>query len=321
MSDYKKMKSHELGELLVLRGLDASGTKTQMMSRLVMQDAEQIKADKALAAAIYAASNSPSPHGNENEQPQGEWSKVKKGGTERTEAGKNSDMIRRARLENGRQAGKGKGQDIGGGGYFGVLGEGNKGVEKLGKVDEDAFVKNLLAGGGLDGRQAVQESQENSGIIVNQTKMTPTMRGGAGRAHTLRKTSTPRTVPDDDDALNDAPTVCPSSFVTPERIPPPQDNDDFEKSGKSGKKPKVGSKKNGKTGAHDSDAVLHEYLAGTPASKGSRVSMKVFLWALFIAIAYIFWLSPGSMTEVWSYFLAFVKDPVGSICESITGPK
>ncbi|KAL5386163.1 hypothetical protein DPSP01_004247 [Paraphaeosphaeria sporulosa] len=322
MSDYKKRKSHELAELLVRRGLDASGTKTQMMSRLVMQDQEQISADRALAAAIQAASHNPPPqkHGNENEQSQGEWSKVKSTSADRGGAQKDSEMMRKARLEKGGQSVKSKGKEVGGGGYFGVLGEGSKDVEGTGEVDEEAFVKSLMAGGAMGGCKAIYDSQHNSGIVVNPTTAVPTMRGGAGRARTQRNTSSTRPV-DDDDSLSDASTVRPLSVVAPERIPLPQDNDDQEKSGKSGRKRKA---KSGKTGGLTNEAAFHA-LHGRPvrraASNGSRVSMKVFFWALFIAMAYISWLKPGTMTEVLGYLVAFVKDPLGSVYQSITGPK
>lgn len=139
-----------------------------MMSRLVMQDTEQIAADKALAAAIQAASTNLSPQtnsGNSNNEEAGKWSKVKSGGADRGGADQAGDKRRKVRMEKGRQTGKGKANDIGGVGYYGVLGEDKKDMTKAGDVDEDAYVKELLAGGAMDGRKAGPVSQHKNGKL------------------------------------------------------------------------------------------------------------------------------------------------------------
>lgn len=53
---YSKMKNAELLALLVSRGLDSTGTKIEMVSRLVMQDADDEKAWKATEDSVRKAS-------------------------------------------------------------------------------------------------------------------------------------------------------------------------------------------------------------------------------------------------------------------------
>jgi hypothetical protein len=121
------------------------------MSRLVMQDAEDAAAEKANAAAIRAASAGTSSQAAEG---QGGWSQTRGA---RNGAGRKSEAMRR---EKGKDKGKtkDKGKEIGGGGYYGVLGEEG---EKAGEVDEEAFVRELLAGGGA--HNAVPQTQNRSG--------------------------------------------------------------------------------------------------------------------------------------------------------------
>lgn len=150
------------------------------------------------------------------------------------------------------------------------------------------------------------------------TEATPAMRRAAGRTRSQRKTSSTRPVSDDDDdAFSDASTIRPSSFVAPERIPLPEgDDDDLKKSGKGGKKRPKLPKKNRKTGAQANGLTVHH---GTV--HGSPSLMKMFLYALFITMVYILLIILGSMTKAWSYVVAFLKNPMGFIWESITGRK
>ncbi|KAF2439346.1 hypothetical protein P171DRAFT_448190 [Karstenula rhodostoma CBS 690.94] len=318
MSDYKKLKSHQLAELLARRGLEPGvstyqGTKLHMMSRLVMQDAEEAAAVKATTAAIQAASTSRSPQtngGQENEGKKGEWSKVK-GGADRGGADQDKQKMGRMRSEKGRQSGKGKAKEIGGGGYYGVLGQDNKDVEKAEEMDEEDFVRELLAGGAADGpKAATTESQHKSGIIVNMTATRPTMRG---RARSGRKTSSTRLVPDNDGALSDTSTIRASSPVAPERISLPHGNKDIEKGVKDGKKRVRALKKKGNTGEQANHAAVH---AGTAAVHNSGASMVILFAASFIVLVLVFSTSPGSITEAWSYVVAFMKDLMGTM-----GPK
>jgi hypothetical protein len=121
-----------------------------MLSCLVMQDAEDAAAEKANAAAIRAASISTSAH---NAEGQGGWSQTP---VARSGAGRKSEAMRK---EKGKDRGrtKDKGREIGGGGYYGVLGERDG---RAGEIDEEAFVKELLAGGA---HTAGLQSQNRSG--------------------------------------------------------------------------------------------------------------------------------------------------------------
>lgn len=107
-----------------------------------MQDAEQISADRALAAAIQAQSHMPEQNQyQENNVSEREWSKVGRGADRRGGKAKTREKGVSVRMERERKGGAG---EMRGGGYYDLLGGSHN------AVDEDV-VRGLMAGGAVDG--------------------------------------------------------------------------------------------------------------------------------------------------------------------------
>ncbi|KAL1610801.1 hypothetical protein SLS60_002472 [Paraconiothyrium brasiliense] len=211
MPDYKKLKSAELEALLERRGLELSkapslegpsqkarvspasgdssmivwcllynrksGTKTEKLARLVKQDAEEVAAEKATAAAVRAAStNAPEPAGG-RENDQGMLADSSKSiaeraganragadqvgadqvGADRAGAIKKSEAMRKERLGKSK-----KGKQVSDA-SFGALGDGTEGGEKEPDVDEQAFLKDLWEKAEMNrghAKKAVPEAQK-----------------------------------------------------------------------------------------------------------------------------------------------------------------
>lgn len=113
-----------------------------MLSRLVKQDAEEATAEKATLAAIHAASTAPPrSRGRETHSEQG----TSKNGADRAGAGKKSEAMRKERLEKGKGKAK-QGKRASMGGYRNVFEEEDEAGQAEGWVDEETYVRELMAG-------------------------------------------------------------------------------------------------------------------------------------------------------------------------------
>ncbi|KAJ4349399.1 uncharacterized protein N0V89_008014 [Didymosphaeria variabile] len=294
MADYKKLKASELAELLERRGLEGGGTKTEMLSRLVKQDTEESAFEKATSAAIRAASapTSAPAGGKENDKDEGTWVEQTKSGADRAGAGRKSEVMRRERLEKAK-----KGKKVGDGGFYGVLGEDAEGGEKEGDVDEEAFVKDLLAKGGMErgyAKTAAKAPEKKGGIIVNMTPATVPMRGRPRTRNERYTSSTLVAANDDDGALSDASTIRADSIVAPKDIPLPKDVGNFEKSGQNGKKRDRAGKK--KVSAENK--LNNATISDSASVSDSSAAMGVLLLAIFIAVVYLFAFKPDDVRSM-----------------------
>ncbi|KAF2679728.1 hypothetical protein K458DRAFT_407837 [Lentithecium fluviatile CBS 122367] len=170
---YPKKKIAELESLLQLRGLPTSGTKIQMISRLVMQDKEDEDARKATEKSIEAACQTLAPVGGAN-------GTMMMQGSDRGQpvSSPAAEAETRMRAKKGwaknmtwaeKKAGEKRWRDMKG------VGKGAKNeAEGEGQMeDQDEFIKSLIAGrdAATASRNAQQrEASPTQGIIVNMTQ-------------------------------------------------------------------------------------------------------------------------------------------------------
>ncbi|KAJ4299311.1 hypothetical protein N0V90_004555 [Kalmusia sp. IMI 367209] len=285
MPNYNKMKVAELDALLSRRGLDTGGTKVQMMSRLVKQDAEEEAAEKATAAAINAASTATAAAPAAGSSPNNTKGTLSSKGSG-ADAKEKSKSLRNERRRKSSGKSKVKGLEES---YVQVDGEGMKDMDD--EVDDETYIKQLMLSGTTCHKHTAAPST-SSGIVVNMTPSTP-----RGRRRTRWEPGPSSVTPKHNTKHSNA--LALQLPLSPSKIPLPEDNDnELNKSSR---------KRNGKDGAC---AEQHD----------SATAFKVILLSLLFSMAFIFIVKPGIARELASYIFALLCDPVGSIKESIWGP-